>query len=338
MSDLLPSPGALFMAGLPGGSLDDSTLRLIDDFQVNNFILFKRNFVDPLQLQQLCQELRQTCLDRDLQPPLIAIDQEGGSVTRLGPPFTRFPDARVLAATDDPEKEVVNFAVTSAKELLGAGINMNLAPVLDICEAGENYFMERRSLGADPEKVSRLGCLIIETMQKSGLAACGKHFPGLGGARQDPHHLLPVVDLPRQHLLEKDLQPFMSAAQAGVAAVMTSHTMYPELDNNRPATLSRKIITTLLRRQVGYEGLVITDDLEMGAIENEGRIEDAAWEAFLAGSDMLLICRDHNKVERAINKLAAGLQENRKMRQRFQQSLARIEAVQKRFSVTYRRK
>jgi beta-N-acetylhexosaminidase len=333
MSDLLPSPGALFMAGLPGGSLDDSTLLLIDDFQVNNFILFKRNFADPLQLQQLCQELRQACLDRELQPPLIAIDQEGGSVTRLGPPFTRFPDARVLAAADDPQNEVVNFAVTCARELLGAGINMNLAPVLDICESGENYFMERRSLGADPEKVSRLGCLIIETMQKSGLAACAKHFPGLGGARQDPHQLLPVVDLPGQHLLEKDLQPFISAAQAGVAAVMTSHTMYPELDNDRPATLSRKIITTLLRQQVGYEGLVITDDLEMGAIENEGRIEDAAWEAFQAGADMLLICRDHNKVERAINKLAGCLQENRRMRQRFRQSLARIEAVQKRFSV-----
>lgn len=332
MNDLSVPPGAMLMVGLPGVSLDPSTCRLIEDFQVNNFILFRRNYVDPVQLKALCRELRAVCLERGLSPPLISIDQEGGSVIRLGAPFTQFPDARVLADADEPETEVRNFAVITAKELLKVGINMNLAPVLDVCEAGQGFFMERRSLGNDPGRVSRFGWLIIETMQKSGVAACGKHFPGLGGARQDPHKLLPVVDIPRQELFERDLMPFIKAARAGVASIMTSHTIYPALDSDRPATLSRAIITSLLREEIGFDGLVITDDLEMGAIENEGRVEEAAWQAFQAGADLLLICEGHDKVERTVKRLDNGLARNSNMSRRLQQSVDRIRSVQRRFA------
>ncbi|MFC1844613.1 glycoside hydrolase family 3 N-terminal domain-containing protein, partial [Thermodesulfobacteriota bacterium] len=146
--------GQIFMAGLPGTVLDNSTLRLIEEFRVNNFIYFKRNVESPEQLKKLSADIHKACTENNLGPPLIAIDQEGGSVARLGPPFTQFPDARVLAQSENPESRLSDYARVCASELKGIGVNYNLAPVLDVCEAGKGYFMEKRSLGADPEEVS----------------------------------------------------------------------------------------------------------------------------------------------------------------------------------------
>jgi beta-N-acetylhexosaminidase len=162
--------GQLFMVGLPTTELDSSTLQLICDLRINNFIIFKRNAHDKQQLRHLCDELRQACRNNDLPPPMIGIDQEGGSVARLLPPFTQFEDARLLAESDDPEKELLAYADTCSSELLEVGINMNLAPVLDVCAAGQDYFMERRSLGEDPDRVAQLGVLVINAMQRLGIA------------------------------------------------------------------------------------------------------------------------------------------------------------------------
>lgn len=324
--------GQLFMVGLPGLEVDGSTRDLITRYGINHFILFKRNVASPEQLAKLCAGLVAACREAGLAAPLISIDQEGGTVARLPLPFTQFPDARELAEGKEPEAALRRYAATCARELRGVGINMNLAPVLDVCPAGQGYFMERRSLGGAPETVASLGRLVIETMQRGGVAACAKHFPGLGAATLDPHKVLPLVERPVAELRRLDLPPFAAACAAGVAAVMTSHTIYSGLDRETPATLSPAILQGLLRTELGYKGLVITDDLEMGAIENARSVAAASLTAFTAGADMLLICHDHDKVRAAYDALAAALRSGQLVADRVIASLARVALVQQRFA------
>ena len=331
LDEMKQQVGQLFMVGLPGTELDGSTLRLIREQRINNFIIFKRNVDTPAQLKNLCASLRDACLAEELPPPLISIDQEGGTVARLSEPFTQFPDARKLAEDGRAEELLADFARVCAQELLDVGINMNLAPVLDVCPAGQGFFMELRSLGEDPERVAELGALVISEMQRAGLAACAKHFPGLGGAVLDPHEQLPTVARSRQEMISSDLVPFRRAMEIEVAAIMTSHTLYPRLDPDQLATLSGEILSGLLRGELEFDGLVITDDLEMGAIENDGSVADAALVAFNAGADMLLICHDHQKIIDAHHKLLIALFEAKDY-VRVQKSFARVEAVRSRFA------
>ncbi len=338
VSAMLPDLGPLFMIGLPGLRLDDSTLRLIDKCHLNNFILFKRNVRGREQLRQLCSELRRACAEQGLPAPLIAIDQEGGGVSRLPPPFTQFPAARELADSADAAYKLLDYARTCTQELLDVGINMNLAPVLDVCEAGKGYFMERRTLGDDPARVAKLGRLIITEMQGNGqghgIAACAKHFPGLGTAVVDPHRRLPRVDQSLDRLHAVDLVPFKEAITAGVAAIMTSHSTYPGLhpeEQETPATLSKTILAGLLRLELKFEGLIITDDLEMGAIENEGPLEQAALDALQAGADLLLICHDHDKIIKTFNTITAAYTDGKISPERLAASLNRLAATRRKF-------
>ena len=331
-AEYILSLGQLFMVGLPGLTLDASTLRLIQKYRVNNFIYFKRNVQSPEQLKRLSKDLRLACRENGLPPPLIAIDQEGGSVARLPPPFRQFPDARVLADSAEPEKALINYAQVCSCELKSIGVNYNLAPVLDVCAGGKDFFMERRALGGDAKNVGRLGSLVIKEMQANGIAACAKHFPGLGAAVVDPHFQLPFVSKPEEGIRAEDLPPFQQAIDIGVASIMTSHTIYQHLDAEKPATLSKKILTGLLRAEMGYEGVVITDDLEMGAIEKEGDLGHAALQAFQAGADLLLICHSHEKVIAAIKKTADAIAQDPELARRMQESLQRVHVMREKFA------
>ena len=195
--------------------------------------------------------------------------------------------------------------------------------------------MEKRSLGADPKNVGRLGSLVIREMQAGGIAACAKHFPGLGAAVIDPHFQLPRVTKPEPAIRSDDLPPFEQAIETGVASIMTSHTIYQNLDAEKPATLSKKILTGLLRNELGYEGVVITDDLEMGAIEKQGDLSHAALQAFEAGADLLLVCHSHEKVVAAFKKTADAIAQSPELRIRFQESLLRVQALRKTFAQEY---
>lgn len=323
--------GQLFMIGLPEPNMDDSTRRLIKDERINNFILFTRNVEEPDQLRSLCKDLTGTCRQYNLPPPFISIDQEGGSVTRLGPPFNQFDDARVMADDTDAETRLLEYARVCAGDLLSVGINMNLAPVLDVCPKGNGFIMERRSLGENQGKVAELGALIIKELQKNGVAACGKHFPGLGSAILDPHHELPEISRSFDLMRTVDFVPFQKAASANVAAIMTSHVVYTELDRNVPATLSKKILTDLLRTELRFNGLIITDDLEMGAIEKEGPIAEAALQSFLAGADVLLICHSHDKVRETLTNLKNAFLKGTITIERARSSLERMAAARNRF-------
>ena len=325
--------GLLFMVGLPGLTLDEYSLHLIQKYGINNFIYFKRNVESPEQLKQLSKDLRRACRDNGLPSPLIAIDQEGGSVARLPPPFTQFPDARILADSEKPEKALMDYARVCSRELKGIGVNYNLAPVVDVCEAGKEYFMERRSLGGDAKNVGRLGALVIQEMQANAIAACAKHFPGLGAAVVDPHFQLPIVTKAESAIRSDDLPPFRQAINIGVASIMTSHTIYQHLDPENPATLSKKILTGLLRNELGYDGVVITDDLEMGAIEKEGDLGHAALVAFEAGADLILICQSHEKVINALKKTSGAIRKNPELEIRMHESLQRVGKMRQKFAL-----
>jgi len=332
---VLPSipSGTLLMIGLPGPELDDSTRELIRTEGVNNFILFRRNVANPDQLRCLCGSLDKFCREHTGKPALIAIDQEGGSVTRLPPPWTQFPDQRQLAETADPAVALTDYATTCAAELRDCGINFNFAPVLDVAPGETGYFMTRRTLGEKPDSVERLGVLVICEMQRAGVAACGKHFPGLGSARLDPHQVGFAITKDYAQLTAEDLPPFRGAITAGVAALMTSHTVYPGLDPERPATLSPRILTELLRGELGYDGLVVTDDLEMGAIETAMSVATAARLALMAGADLLLICKEHAKVRETLIGLDEARANGTVTESRVTQAAARINLVRQDYSV-----
>lgn len=325
--------GALLMIGLPGPMLDDSTRQLISEDGLSNFILFARNIENPDQLHKLCSDLAKNCHAAGLPSPLISIDQEGGTVARLPEPWTKFPDARILAESSEPEQALTDYARVCSKELLEMGINMNMAPVLDICPADEGYFMERRALGENPTEVARLASLVIEEMQRTGVAACGKHFPGLGAAKLDPHLLLPTVDREKSRLLIEDLLPFQAAAKINVAAIMTSHTIYTDIDPELPATLSPTILTEILRNFVKYDGMVVTDDLEMGAIENEMTVAEGALKSFVAGSDLLLICKEHSKIRTTLVHFAQAIEDGQLSQDRISASVGRINYVKDKFTI-----
>lgn len=321
------------MAGIPGPTLDDSTKQLIVEYGVHHFIIFKRNVINPPQLTTLCAELIRYCLDHGQTEPLIAIDQEGGTVARLPLPFQQFDHARAYGDHPQAEEQIKAYATACAADLMSCGINMNFAPVLDVCPTGQNCFMEQRALGSDPHKVARLGSLIIETLQDKGVAACGKHFPGLGQGVIDPHLQLPTVSKSAAAIKAEDLLPFHKAIASGVAAIMTSHILYTSLDKENLATMSPAILTDLLRTELGYDGLLVTDDLEMGAIENDISVPQAALRAIQAGADLMLICHDHDKVRQTCTLLQNQLTAGRLAKSRLAQANRRILHV----STTYSR-
>ncbi len=229
------------------------------------------------------------------------------------------------------EDKARKYAATCARELRSVGITMNLAPVLDICPTGQGCVMERRCLGEEPGAVARLGSIIISEMQQHGLAACAKHFPGLGCVTMDPHLALPVVTKEAKALWQEDLLPFQAAINSEVAAIMTSHTTYTALDRQNPATLSKAILTGMLKEKLGYPGIVITDDLEMGAIENNQSAADAALAACLAGADLLLICQETDKVMETCETLCSAIENRTVEPALLTASLARINRAKERF-------
>src|SRR6185295_725173 len=216
-------------------------------------------------------------------------DQEGGRVARLKEPFTVWPPMATLGRSGD-EALARRFAKALATELRAVGITLDYAPVLDIHTNPKNPIIGDRALAEDADSVARLGAAIIQMLQVNGVAACGKHFPGHGDTSVDSHLELPLIDHPPDRIKRVELVPFREAVKAGVAFIMTAHVLVPSLDEENPATLSRRIVQGMLRDEVGYPGVILSDDLEMKAIAKTYAVPDAAVQAIAAGCDGLLIC------------------------------------------------
>ena len=312
------------MAGIPGTSLDDHTKELIRDFNLGGIILFSRNIKDPVQLARLCRDIQNTALRYHGTPIFLAVDQEGGRVARLKEPFTLFPGNEEMGKDKDPNGKAEEFGIITATEMSLVGLNMNLAPVLDVSKGETEKHLKGRTFSDDHKKIALLGTTVIRSLQNNGVLAVAKHFPGLGRADNDPHFNLPCINDCVKVINEINLYPFRAAIKEGVSAIMTSHAIYPALDSEHPATLSKFILDGLLRKDLGYDGLIITDDLEMGAITEKWGVAQGALESFKAGSDILLICEGRKNILESIRLIRKNILQGEISYERLAQTNARI--------------
>jgi beta-N-acetylhexosaminidase len=285
--------GRLLIAGFDGQQLPVELKSIAREFGLGGVILFARNVEEPTQIAELCYEAAR--LDAAL-PAWASVDQEGGRVARLKAPFTEWPAMATLGRSGDVLL-ARRFARALASELRAVGVTLDFAPVLDIHTNPKNPVIGDRALSEKADEVARLGVAIIEALQGEGVAACAKHFPGHGDTQTDSHFELPLVEHPLERLRQVEFVPFRAAVAADVATMMTAHVFMPALDERNPATLSRRVITDLLRRELKFEGVIFSDDLEMKAIANTYAIAAAGVAAIAAGCDGVLICSGNHAVQ-----------------------------------------
>ena len=290
--------GRSIMVGLPAGELDSKTAGRLTDMGVAGVILFGRNLVDPGQTAQLLTQVSAALA----APPLLAIDQEGGQVSRLEPWIGPTPNAVQLNAMG-PE-EITRFGIATGNALAGLGFNLDFAPVVDLCPPDAPNGIGARSFSTDPHEAARSAGAFLNGLQSVGVAGCLKHFPGLGDTRVDSHVELPVVTRSREALDERDLVPYRELS-AHAACVMVGHGHYTALDGDTPCpgTCSRTVVGKWLRERVGFDGLAVGDDMQMGAVASRDVSGQAALEAIEAGLDLLLYCADLDLAEVAVERL-----------------------------------
>lgn len=294
--------GQMIISGFPGTELDTETEDLIRKGQLGGVILFGPNIHDQKQLQTLINEVKESNGEGQL-PLFISVDEEGGRVSRLPEGKTEFPSNQQIGKYNNADLSAQIGSVIGT-ELGAFGFNLNFAPVLDIFSNPENTVIGNRSFGDSAETVSELGIATMKGMQETGVIAAVKHFPGHGDTKVDSHIGLPVVQKTKEELAELELVPFQAAIEDGADMMMAAHIQYPKIDASlRPASLSEIMLSTLLREEMGYDGVVITDDLEMGAIQQNYGSGEAALMAIQAGADVVLFGHTPAKAEKAYNTL-----------------------------------
>jgi beta-N-acetylhexosaminidase len=321
------SAGQHLMVGFDGTELNAELKFLISTLKVGGIILFTRNLVDPGQIKNLCISMQSYARSCGQPPLLISIDQEGGKVARLKEPFTQFPGNPKMKGPED----AIFFAKTTAKELLEVGINMNLVPVLDVAPEGINSVMADRAFGHDPSWVSEQGKVVIEHLQAENIMAVAKHFPGIGRTVLDSHFELPDLDIDVDAMIGFDLFPFKTAIENGVSGIMLSHIRYTGIDPEWPASLSKTIADDLLRKKMGYEGVVMTDDLDMGAIKKHYDLKTAIQQILSADIDMPLICHAGPDIENAFKEILDLQGRSQTMKAKGMKSLERIMRLKSRY-------
>lgn len=311
--------GQLFIIGFEGNRTSEALKAFVSELAPGGVILFGRNLGSPEEIAALTHALQassSTLL-------FIAIDQEGGKVARLQAPFTRWPSAEAVGAAGSTELTSA-IAASIARELATVGINMNMAPVLDVLTNPENPVMAGRTYGSDPLTVARHGIAFFRGLAEQGVIAVGKHFPGHGDTTVDSHLALPLVPHDLDRLSAVELAPFAAAISAGIPALMTAHLLIPALDQDRPATLSRRILTDLLRVQMNFGGLVISDDLLMQGITDSTAPGEAAVRFLEAGGDLMLICQDEAAQRQALRAVVEAVEIGRLTEARVWASCDRI--------------
>jgi beta-N-acetylhexosaminidase len=320
--------GQLLIGSLPGTTLTPEFRALAREFDLGGGVLFSRNIEAPEQVVELAAEIE--ALGRSA-PAWVSVDQEGGRVARLKEPFTKWPPMAVLGRSGS-EALAERFGRALARELAAAGITLDYAPVLDIHTNPKNPVIGDRALAERAGEVARLGAVIIRALQGEGVAACGKHFPGHGDTSTDSHHELPLVEHPPDRLRAVEFEPFRAAIREGVAFIMTAHVFVPALDEEAPATLSPRIVQRLLREELGYDGVILSDDLEMKAISTRLPIQQAAVQAVRAGCDGLLICSgDFETQARTLEALIRAAETGELPAARLDSALLRLRRAKERF-------
>jgi len=321
--------GQLALAGFDGHAVPADLKALVREFDLAGVILFARNVAAPDQVAELAAEV--TSLSREL-PLWVSVDQEGGRVARMRRPFTEWPPMATLGRSGD-EGLAERFARALGAELRAVGVTLDFAPVLDVRTNPANTAIGDRAFSDRADTVARLGRAVIRGLQASGVAACGKHFPGHGDTTADSHEDLPVVEHPPDRLRAVELEPFRMAVAEAVAAIMTAHVLVPAIDEARPATLSPAIVGTWLRGELGYDGLVASDDLGMKAISRRYGLAEAAVGAVAAGCDLVLLCNStYDEQAGALEALVRASEDGTLRPTAVEASLARQRAAKARFA------
>ena len=320
METLRQKIGQLFLVGCQGEALSNDERLLIEEYQFAGLILFKINCGDPAQLLSLCRTIWQSF---DAVPPFIAIDQEGGRVHRLPAPFSHFPAAARIGARHDPEL-AYRLGNATAAELSLTGVNLNFAPVLDVQSNPNSPIIGDRAFASAPASVIEIAAAWTQGLRDGGVIPCGKHFPGHGDVDKDSHFDLPIVRKSIDELQATELPPFAHACRNRIEALMTAHVAYPALDPKLPATLSKAIVTGLLRHQLGYDGVVFSDDMEMKAVSDRYSVEAATALAVRAGVDVLLYCHEIDKAAAAFEFLCDEAERDASVRARIEESFRRV--------------
>ncbi len=319
------------MAGFPGTEIDEEFACLVREAKIGNVILFRRNIESRAQLTRLCAQLKDLIVSETGAEPLIAIDQEGGVVTRLSDDMINTPGAMALAAVggDAPYRA----GLITARELRSCGVTVNLAPVLDVNSNPDNPVIGVRSFGEDPEQAAPLALAFMRGSLEGGVMACGKHFPGHGDTAVDSHLGLPRVEKGLEALELCELPPFRRAIEAGIPALMTSHVLFPALEpEGVPATMSRRILTGLLRQDLGFSGLIISDCMEMQAISRFYGTVQGAVASIAAGADIVCISHTAALARETAERLYAGRENGTLSDAEFDSSLRRIAEAKRRLS------
>jgi beta-N-acetylhexosaminidase len=327
--------GQLFFIGIPGADIDEPTRALLDKIQPGGVCLFSRNIRERSQTRDLLDELREPLPVE----PFLSVDQEGGLVDRLRRILTPMPPAEKIRTIEDASV----FGSIVAETLCILGFNMNFAPVIDVIDekrSGYSNGLHSRAFGRSKEEAAGLAAAFLNAMQDNGCLGCVKHFPGLGASEVDSHKELPTVSIPEDEFFEKDLYPYKKMFASGsVKSVMVAHAAFPnvrlqEADQSGkllPSSLSPAIISKLLRGDLGFDGLVLTDDLEMGAIVENYGVGEACRMAISAGADMLAICASVDAINEGYTAVADAVTTGEISEERLDQSIDRISSLKRSF-------
>lgn len=325
--------GQLLIIGFDGKIVPNNMKKLIHDYQVGGIILFSRNIGTPNEILDLTTSLQREAKIAGYKYPLfICIDQENGVVRRLGNGTSTFPGAMALGATDEPEN-AYKVGLATGKELKALGINWNIAPVLDVNNNPDNPVIGVRSYGESPEKVAKFGRAAMKGMQAAGIVTTLKHFPGHGDSSVDSHLSLPVIAHSMKRLEEVELLPFKECIEDGADTVMAAHVYFPaiEAEQGVPATLSKKVINGLLRGKLEFNGVVITDCMEMKAISETIGTEKGGVEALKAGVDIVMVSHSYDMQIRTIQEIQRALDSGEIDNEIVDQAIQRIESLKEKY-------
>ncbi len=328
--------GQMMSVAFHGTKITPALEAMIRGRGVGGFILYSENFDgDAAKLKTLVAELSRIAAEAKTVPLFFSIDQEGGAVVRISRGATVLPGNMALAATPDPADSVRKAAAITARDLRALGVNFELAPDADVNNEPRNPIILNRSFGSDPQRVAALVRVATQAFIDAKLLSCVKHFPGHGATTTDSHTGLPLLDVTRARLDAVELVPFKAAIAAGTPAIMSAHIRIPALDPapDLPVTLSRRVMTDLVRTELGFTGLLVTDDLEMGALTQTRSEAQAGYDAFVAGADFLLFRFDESAQTDAHDKLTRGITADAPLLARSGQSVARILALKEQFGI-----
>ncbi|WP_101845241.1 beta-N-acetylhexosaminidase [Halobacillus sp. Marseille-P3879] len=324
--------GQMIFGGVNGTGMNADTRKLIEEYHIGGLILFGHNIESATQTIDFLNDMKTANADNP-NPLLLGVDEEGGSVTRMPDQIKSLPTSRSIGKLSDPEV-AFNAGTILGEQMQALGFNLDFAPVLDVNSNPNNPVIGDRSFGDNPEIVTRLGIQTMKGIQSEGVISVIKHFPGHGDTGVDSHLELPQVDKSYEELTKLELLPFKKALSEGADVSMIAHILLPQIDKVYPASMSKEVITGMLREDYNFDGVVITDDLTMGAITDHYNVADAAVETVKAGGDLLLVAHDPDLVVTVFEELKAAVENGEISEDRIDESVERITHLKEKYQLS----